>query len=786
MRKYVQPWLLSASFVSIMLPQFCMAQVPATTGTALESPPINAAELGDIVVTARRTSESIQRIPVTVSAFSASSLREASVTTPETLQQRIPGVYLGGAGASTNTVFVIRGQAKPLIGVGQPGAITYFADVPLPTVASSQPQYDMGSIQVLKGPQGTLFGRNTTGGAVLLYPQAPTYAFGGYVQGTIGNFQMRGAEGALNLPISDEKVALRIAGRYTRRDGYFHSMGINQRLYDINNGAFRASLLVQPSEAIKSLTIFDYYKANENGPGQTFIGFFPGSLLEGLAPFTNPSLNSLLSQQRSIGKRRNFSDIETFDRSTAFGLTNRTDLEVGNLTFTNIVGIRDVKWASQANFDGLPAVDLFGGGPGPVLNSYRSNAFHQVTEELQVHGKAFDDRLSWLVGGFYLTSKPDGENADRADVLNGSGTAVYTFSTENSRAIFGNLSYDLGGLAPGLKLDLGARYTWDRIDVCSALGGATPPYPGRRADCNGGVLTGAARTRARFKKPTWTAALNWQIDRDNFAYITTRRGYRAGGVNVPVLGPGLAPFQLFDPETITDVELGLKSKWTIGAVRGQVNIAAFAAKSKNVQYNVLGLFTTAGCTPASSFDGDCDVANDPSSAALIINAGDTRVRGIEASLTIHPTPMLTLDVGASHIAPKTTHTTYGTLTPFVVAGGGDPAVIPFQYVPKTTVSVGARYEVDAGAAGTFVANLDYYWSDKVTYGLYTADAYDTVNARIDLNDVAGLPIDLSLFARNLFNADWVATNGVVGFLPGIVTVDYNEPRTFGIQARYRF
>src|SRR3979490_244133 len=144
--------------------------------------------LEEITVTARRKEESLQSVPVSVTAFTAESLREKSIQTTQDLQMSTPGVYLSGSGGNENVVYQIRGQSKALSGPSSPAVVSYFAEVPDVTFGSSVPAYDISSVQVLKGPQGTLFGRNTTGGAILYTPTAPTYVFEGLADETVGNY----------------------------------------------------------------------------------------------------------------------------------------------------------------------------------------------------------------------------------------------------------------------------------------------------------------------------------------------------------------------------------------------------------------------------------------------------------------------------------------------------------------------------------------------------------------------------------------------------------------------
>lgn len=190
--------VLLTSVAPLALPVLAIAQ----TAQPQASPSID-----DIVVTARRSEESIQSTPVSVTAFTADMLREANIATTADLMIKTPGVYLSGSGGRENSVFQVRGQSKALSGSNAPAVVSYFADVPAPTFGSGVATYDMASVQVLKGPQGTLFGRNTTGGAVLYYPAAPEYVLGGYVEAGYGRYDRKQLEGALSIPIVDNKLA---------------------------------------------------------------------------------------------------------------------------------------------------------------------------------------------------------------------------------------------------------------------------------------------------------------------------------------------------------------------------------------------------------------------------------------------------------------------------------------------------------------------------------------------------------------------------------------------------
>lgn len=233
-------------------------------------------QTGDIIVTARRTAENIQSTPVSITAFGAESLRQAQIRDTQDLLFKTPGVFLAGSGGRENSNFSIRGQSKALAGNSAPGVISYFADVPAPTLGSSIPTYDLSSVQVLKGPQGTLFGRNTTGGAVLYYPTIPSYDLEGYVQASYGSYDARVAEAAINLPLIDQRVALRVAGQYQKRDGWTRNIGVGNDADDLNSRALRATLLFEPADGLMNTTIVDYYRNRSTGGGSVLVDVFAG------------------------------------------------------------------------------------------------------------------------------------------------------------------------------------------------------------------------------------------------------------------------------------------------------------------------------------------------------------------------------------------------------------------------------------------------------------------------------------------------------------------------------
>lgn len=791
-------------FGALLLAASSTASLAQTAGTPDQpaAAPDAAITDGDIVVTARRTAENIQSVPVSVTAFSADTLRKATIRDTQDLLVKTPGVFLAGSGGRENSNFSIRGQSKALAGNSAPGVISYFAEVPAPTLGSSIPTYDLASVQVLKGPQGTLFGRNTTGGAILYYPTAPSHDLGGYVSGTYGRYNARILEGALNVPIVSDKVALRIAGQIQKRDGWTKNIGIGNDADDLNSRAFRASLLLEPFEGVRNITIFDYYRNRSTGGGSVLFNVLagPNALT---ATGTLAAAQQQLVLQRARGPRVINSDVDAFERVRRVGLTNRTEVTLTpGVEFINIFGYRHTNVDYFSSVDGLPTLISNGTGaipaglPVTVVGGRQKSDVEQFTDEVQFKGKLLDDKLDWLVGGFYLKSKPIGPSGTYIPIfiLPGITNAPfnYSFYSERSQALFANIGYKLDGVAEGLRFNAGVRYTWDKITAC--VGGGTSPNPVTTpAQCRSGAatITNRSNNRTSSKAPTWTVGLDWQVDRDLFLYVVTRRGYRAGGINTPTLAGTLAQFQSFAPEKVTDLEAGIRSDIHAGDVSIRLNASPFIGWYSNVQVPVSGLNTTAACgtgpggtNPArSSPDGDCNPANDPSGGTALINAGKTQVSGIDLSGRIAPTRTLSFDAGATFLDLKSRSL---TVPAFLVSYLASPRV-PFNLVAKTTITAGARWTLPVPeSVGTASISVDYYHSSKVQSSDAILPAYDLVNARFDLNGIAGTGLDAGLFVRNLFDKDYLASANVGSNLLGISSGFYGAPRTYGIELRFRF
>lgn len=765
------------------------------------------AQIQEIVVSARRVDESVQSVPVSITAFDAEGLRESGIANPEDLQISTPGVFLSGSGGRQNVIYQIRGQSKALSGPSSPAVVSYFADVPDPTFGSFVPQYDIASVQVLKGPQGTLFGRNTTGGAVLYYPQEPTYEFGGYLSGIGGNYDKRQVQGAVNVPLIDGRAALRIAGDRHKRDPYTENVGTGRDQDDVDTEAFRISLLLEPTNNIRNIIIYDSFESHSNGFGTVLTGVVPEpGTLDLLGVRT--AAEQQLAAQRARGPFKVDTDA-SFDQSESNereGVTNRTEIDFGRLQLINIFGYRDTSLSYAPNADGMPIITTDGTGAFPAgvpleyIKARLTQETEQTSNELQLHGTALSERLEWLVGAFWLKSEPNGSQGIQVPFAHIVGTpdapAGYTFITEESQAVFVNLRYDLSPIIEGLQFELGVRHTEDEIEACTGSGTTGFPDAADLDDCESGNISNIVNTSINgidSEETTWSVGLNWQANEELFAYVVARHGYRAGGINGPTFSGRLAAFQSFAPETVDDLEVGIRADWQIGGIDIRTNASAFVGYYDDVQSALTGVNTVgSACDPSRpdnppgiSPDGNCNAADDPVGGTLLANIGESKVSGVDLELVMIPTDRLRLHVAANLLDTKTEKFAPPPALAFYV----NSEEIPFNNTAEKTVAGGIRYEIPADNrfADEVILNADYYWSDELMYGDIELPSYSLANVRLDFNGVARSTVDLSVFVRNLFDEEYqsggqLSGGPAIGLTAGI----FGPPRMYGAELRYRF
>jgi iron complex outermembrane receptor protein len=724
----------------------------------------------DIIVTARRREESQQTVPITIQVISSEALRQNEVRGLADLTKLAPGFRATPVGPDTNTGFTIRGLTRSPGGDGPPAVVTYFADVPLSQDATIVPTFDISNIQVLKGPQGTLFGRNALGGAVLITPQAPTFKVNGYLQGAFGNLNYRFLEGALNVPLVDDVLAVRVAGQIQKRDGYATNLVNGVRAGNIDRRSARASVLFTPSSNFRDTFIADYVKIDEVGHAQTLLGLLAdpatGATPIGLASFfqcgtsVHCDINLQLARQKEIGVRNFYTNVPLSSKASLLGLINKTELDVGEVTFRNIAGYRSSKVSTRTS----AFVDLV----PEVLDTTSDQTIKQYSDEFQVLGKGLDGKLNWIAGAFYLEYDPT-----RGNITTVLAPGVWLPITEKRRnlAVFAQADYKLSSILEGLQLELGGRYNWDNEKLCSM-----PVQPGTEAHPTFDKSLCGPQAVVTYKgsAPTWTAGLNYQISRATLLYVTTRRGYREGGLNTPLFAaPEQAvfrPYQSVSAEKLTDVEVGIKSDWRMGGLRGRVDFSAYKQWLRGYQENV----TVAGLVPGQFL---------PTNASLTVNSGNLAMSGFDGALTIIPVEGLTLAGSISYFHLDSSNAAIpASLNPTGVAAA--PVTVPS---PKWSGNLSLNYLLPAHPGGTDIRfNINYFYSGAITYEALTLPSYDTTDLRLEVANIAGTNLALAGFVQNVFDQKNIISAHIFETSFGIAEGAYAPPRTYGLEATYRF
>lgn len=785
----------------------------------------------DIVVTARRTEERAQRVPVAVTAFTQDSIREKGINNGTDLQNFTPSLSVVGDVARNQETYTIRGMGGAGgAGTGSgPGVVGYFAEVPT-SVSGPGNFYDLASLQVLKGPQGTLFGRNTTGGAVLMEPARPKMnVVEGYADLTLGNLQRRSGQGALNVPIVDDVLAVRVAGQFDKRDGYVRDVNTGRDYLNRNNYSLRLGIQFNPSDTLSSYTAVSYQEVDENGGGNVLLAVNPARTYAAL-------LQPYLLAQQTRGVRATALSVPTFERAKGFLVLNNTEWRPSaTVTIKNIFSYARTRSSSATDRDAtpLPVADLLGAYPGSWNNNLRT-----ITEELQVR---YDDgTLRLQAGGFYLDQITPAPltfrtiNPMQAGGILGGGPLVFPQALWSTLGLSGPLAPALSlqpsahvdgrskalyaqaqyALTPALTVTAGFRWTWDTFggDIQSyqdpdsyqifnrmaALGLIAPAQAAQVIGLNAGLCTydafqavaaGGFPTlkypncttptfRGKSDGPTWQLGLDWRADPDTLLYVVSRRGYKSGASN-PIVSLFLGenhPLFAVRPEQVTDAEIGLKRDWSFGDVRARTNFAAFYTWYNDIQ--VIQRAAIAG-------------------ADILTNAQRARVMGLEFEGMLKPVRGLTF--GATYSYNSAKYLQYDTIAipaiPQALTAAQpsrDLAGTPFSFVPKHKFTLSGELALplpkSAGDMSVF-AIWTHQTSQRVTpesQPFDTIEGYGLLNLRLDWRNIGGTALDLAIYGTNVLDKEYRVTANPSYNNSGFIGSIYGEPAQYGVQLRYRF
>jgi iron complex outermembrane receptor protein len=742
-------------------------------------------DLGEIVVTARRKAENLERVPVAVTAVLPEKLEDMGPITTDELNKIAPSLHVYGQNAQHDQlVLSIRGEGLTYNTLF-PAVIPYLAEVPVPNLMTGA-FFDLENVQVLRGPQGVRFGRVTDGGAVLLQPKLPTNDFGGYVGAGAGDYRMHSEAAAVNLPIIDGRLLLRISGESDRRDGYVRNVTTGQDLDNLHSDSARVGLLFKPTEALQNYTMFQYQHVESLGTGLFFTSMDP-------AYFT-PAFAATLRAAYALQQQLNSQYGEGFAVSNAphppddrkhYYVINKTTWDISDsLQVKNIASYSLEKDYQYPTSD--PTDDhLIGFVPvndAPYLNKY------QVTEELQLNGKALEDAVNWTVGAYADRQQPNGRTGYGVELYDSIVNNVSAFILSQEKALYASSELDLGHWnIPGLKLNAGIRQSWDKESVCqaeylTALGTNTPAGTCVGfTDLYSGPLP-AANHEESFKKTTYELGASYQLTPNEFLYFTNKEGYRPGGFNLSSEGSPSS----YGPESLMEFELGSKTLWKVGSVQGRTNIALFHDLLEHAQRNLNYV------VPGGS--GAIDNS--------VLNAATAHIYGVELENTVQL--LEGLEINLSYAYTDSYYDNPLTPAQYVAACTETPVQPSIGFCPANLINDAPRNQVIGGInytlpladmIGKLSAGMNVDYRSTVSLNDYSAlDPSQIVRGykQFDFNtgwkSIAGSHVDLVGFVTNAFdNRSAQSTDPLLhqaGF--GFGSYTYNYPRFYGFRVRYTF
>lgn len=765
------------------------AQVSPASGQTVAAATSGQGGLEEVTVTARKFTENNQSTPVSITAFTAEALASHNIVNLGDLATETPSLVAEPSTYDPFDLYInIRGQRSDTVLLSQTPAVgIYVDDVYMPSTVGTQVGnlMDVSEIEVLKGAQGTLYGRNTTGGAVKIATIEPQFdKLDGQVQVGAGNYDETEIGGVINVPLASN-AAFRIWAQRTANDGYGIDTVHERALESLDSRNVRLAFRVKPNDSLDIILRADYNDVWSGGlidnvayvqPGatlanlnaavargyltlpQAFNFFGVGAVTPADLVGLNAGYNAMLAQAHDGSFNETYSELQsTRLRSGGGSATVVYDLN-NDLTLKSISAYRYFTRVAYADTDGTSFAII--DGPADSVDA------SQFTQEFQLGGRALNQRLNWTAGYFYYrqsgTDNSVGEILFGALPLGASPLNQRNHDEDDSNSVYGQMTY---ALMPDLHLTGGLRWTTENIGLISSSSqgageGQTCIIPGLTFPAC------SASYNSSFRNVSYSAGPDWNVTPDVLLYAKTNRGFKSGGFNQE----GALTGTPFAPEVVTDYEIGAKTEWYQHKLR--VNVAAYHTNYNDIQRTVV-----------ESLGGG-------SVASVIRNAASARIDGLELEVKARPTPELTLGASGSYTRAK--YQKYEN-------DGVNLAGIPFADTPKWEGTLSSTYLVPL-SFGAVSTTLDYNFISRIYFqpdaatinsGTFTQQAsYGLMNARSALNlDSADLTIEL--WGKNLLDRRYNAQandfsgNYAAGAI-GIIVTQPGAPRTFGIRVTKRF
>ncbi|MCG2840270.1 TonB-dependent receptor [Sandaracinobacter sp. RS1-74] len=779
------------------------AQQPGSIELAAADYPADAGEFadssGDILVTARRREERAQDVPVAFSVVSAETLSQTGAVNLGQISQLVPALQLFSFNPR-NTNVNIRGLGSnvALASDGFEQGVGIFIDgVYYGRIGQSQfDLVDLQQVEVLRGPQGTLYGKNTTAGAINITTRAPSFEPEGRAEITLGNYGRKEWRFSASGPLIGDVAALRLSAAWSKRDGTIHNVRTDRDVFDQDNLSLRGQLLLRPADALEIRIIGDLSQSRTecciNVLVQQFDSYDNGAAIANnfaqriaRAGYTPLPFSPFERQVDADGRFR--ADMD------GYGVSGQVDWDLGGATLTSITAARWWDWnpANDGDQIGLPVLTL----------AQQVNRQRQFSQELRL-GSNGERAIDWQIGLYYFRQVirgygttgygsaapnwflPAVPGAVSVPAISGFVAESYSDPRTWSYAGFGQINWSL---TERLKLTGGLRLTHEKksgtYSQWHATGadlGLLPPALAAAAQGIRNSFNPVASVESSFSDTSVSGLVNaaYQLGGDVIVYASYQRGEKSGGLNLSVLPAGIEPD--VKPETVDNFEIGLKSQFLDRRVT--LNLAAYLTEVHDFQTTITEQ------VPSS------DVNAAPSFRQYIANIPHVRSKGFEADASWAVTERIRFSGSVAYTdaryidypnAPSPAETL--NLNPITDLSGE-----PLSGVPKWSWTLGADGSQPVGSIGgrlsEFYGSADWnyrssYYTNVSNSRYSLVDGYGLLGGRIGIRSEDGI-LDISVFARNLLGKDHFQTLSPNAY--GVVTAILGEPRTWGVTLRSRF
>ena len=738
---------------------------PAPAAVAAE-----ASYSGDIVVTAQRREERVQDIPVAITAFGGAQVEKLGILSLENIAPRVPSFYFGSFGAARPQLY-IRGIGTRSFDPGSESSVGVFVD----DVYSGRASGSFGSlrdierIEVLRGPQGTLYGRNTIAGAINVITKGPTDHFTGEAEAGVSSYDGYSLFGAVGGPIAGDTLMFRVAGWKAERDGYQTNLTTGTKFQGIDNWGGRARLKFVPSDRFSvDLTA----ELTRDGDGAAFSGFNRGSgpalSLAGVTTPAKPFAAFLARPGRTLipysGGNSGYLSFDPYLDRRVETYIGRIEYDAGFATLTSISSLKKLRISDGRDLEGS-SLD--------VINQFSRERSKQFTQEFRITSNpdgpaSLDGALDWIIGGFYYRDRSARTDefhlgVDSVVALLSGDPQVSTATSDyeiDSYAVFGQATWHI---SDKFDLTLGGRYTRDEK---RAVQQGLNTHPGVPLV----AVPFAVDNSAVYESFDPRIVATYKFTPDINVYASYSTGFKSGGFQYVPFAAAQANV-LFKPEDIKTYEIGFKSELLDRAVR--FNVAAFHYDYRNLQ--VSRIVDLGGGAAAS----------------LISNAASSTINGVDVEVLLRPSRNFDVSITYGYLDAK--YDAY-----FTNAAGIDPTPATdlsgrkLVRAPDHSVSVGAEWRVPVGDGGLTL---------RADYALLDTFYHEAGNANPIYGGAASLSREPSYGLLDLRAAYEIGDFRITGYVTNATKQRYRrtvlalgstasdfqgEPRIYGLKVGYRF